>query len=126
MNSRDDFFKSPNCPLRLFVRPAELLEAILLAVETRGPGSVLIVPNAVSSDGGATLTDVWESLDAGRGDVSACLLEKDLNLGESGDLGDLAEGDGGALAIRMTGDEAASSGCKNGVFGGSSAVAYVP
>lgn len=126
MNSRDDFFKSPNCPLRLFVRPAELLEATLLAVETRGPGSVLIVPNAVSSDGGATLTDVWESRDGGRGDVSACLLENGLNLGESGDLGGLNEGDGGARAMRMTGDEAASSGCKNGVLGGSSAVAYVP
>lgn len=37
---------------------------------------------------------------------------KCLNLGDRGDFGD-----GGALAMRMTGDEAASSGCKNGFSG---------
>lgn len=37
---------------------------------------------------------------------------KCLNLGDRGDFGD-----GGALAMRMTGDEAASSGCKNGLSG---------
>lgn len=117
----DDFFRSPNEPLRLFVRPAELLEAMLVAVETRGrTGSVLIVPNALSS--GAALTDAYESLDAGRVEGSVDL--KGLNLGERGDLGDL--GEGGALAMRITGEDAASSGCKNGAFGGSSTVAQVP
>jgi hypothetical protein len=40
-------------------------------------------------------------------DESAVL--KGLNLGDRGDFGD-----GGALAMRITGDEAASFGCRNG------------
>lgn len=121
-NSREeDFFRSPNCPFKLFVRPAELLDAMLGAVETRGPGSVLMVPNAESS--GTALTEEYESLDAGRADGSNCLL-KGLNLGERGDLGDL--GDGGALAMRMTGAVAASSGCKNGPWSSSGSSRCVP
>jgi hypothetical protein len=113
LNSRDDFdFSRLKWPFKLFVRP-ELFEAMLGALERRGAGSALIVPNAVSS--GAALTDVYESLDSGRTDESVAL--NGLNLGDFGDLGD-----GGALAIRMTGDEAASSGCKR-LCGGSSAVA---
>lgn len=107
----DDFLSNPKVPFRLLVRPPELLEATLTAVERRGPGSVLIVPNTGPSSG--TLTDEYESLDAGRADESFCLL-KGLNLGDLGDFGD-----GGALAMRMTGDSAASSGCKNGLSAGS-------
>jgi hypothetical protein len=109
-NSReDDFFSNPNDPFKLLVRPAELFEAMLGAVDTRGPGSALMVPNDEAS---GAATDVYESLDAGRMEFESAGL-KDLNLGDRGDLGTL--GDGGALAIRMTGDEAASSGCKNGL-----------
>jgi hypothetical protein len=109
-NSReDDFFNNPNDPFKLLVRPAELFEAMLGAVDTRGPGSALIVPNDEAS---GAATDVYESLDAGRMEFESAVL-KGLNLGDRGDLGIL--GDGGALAIRMTGDEAASSGCKNGL-----------
>lgn len=96
----------------------ELLDATLVAVETRRAGSALIVPNAVSC--GAALTDVYESLEAGRGDEESDALNG-LNFGERGEMGDF--GDGGALAMRMTGASAASSGCRNGLSGGSSAVA---
>lgn len=81
---------------------------------------MLIVPNAVSS--GTALADEEESLDVGRAESFDLL--KGLNLGDRGDLGDL--GDGGARAMRMTGERAASSGCKNGLLGGSSAVVYAP
>lgn len=107
-NSRDeDFFNSPNWPFKLLARP-ELFEAMLGAVDTRGPGSVLIVPKL---DGSGAIVDANESLEAGR--VESVGLNG-LNLGDRGDFGD-----GGALAMRITGDEAASSGCRNGVCGGS-------
>lgn len=100
MNSREDLFSSPSWLFRLF-RPAEAVDAILGAVETRGPGSAVIVPNAPSSH--AALADVYELLEAGRGDE------------REGPKVLFVFGDGGALAMRMTGAAAASSGCKNGL-----------
>lgn len=81
------------------------MDAILGAIDGRGPGSVVMVPNDVSS---GPIVEANESLEAGR--VESDL--KGLNLGDRGDFGD-----GGALAMRMTGDDAASSGCKNGAGG---------
>lgn len=81
---------------------------------------MLIVPMEEGS--GAAITDVKDSLEAGRVDESVVL--KGLNLGDRGDFDD-----GGALAMRMTGDEAASSGCKNGFSGsagGSTVGLYAP
>lgn len=77
---------------------------------------MLIVPN---EDGSGAIVDANESLDAGR-------VESDLNGLNLGDRGDL--GEGGALAIRMTGDEAASSGCKKGAGGSGDSVVglYAP
>lgn len=108
-NSRDDFFTKVNCPLILFL-PPELDDAMLGAADTRGPGSAVIVPNEVSS--GVALDDAYEPLE---GDRSGSTGGGGLNLGDLGDLGDL--GEGGALAMRMVGKSAASSGCRNGVCG---------
>lgn len=77
---------------------------------------MLMVPNDASS---GAIVDAKESLEAGR-------VESDLNGLNLGDRGDF--GDGGALAMRMTGDEAASSGCKNGAGGSGGSVVglYAP
>ena len=70
---------------------------------------MLIVPNEEGY--GAAITDVQDSLEAGRVEDESVVLNG-LNLGDRGDFGD-----GGARAMRMTGDEAASSGCRNGFSG---------
>lgn len=78
---------------------------------------MLIVPNDAGS---WALVDAKESLEAGRFTSGAL---NGLNRGDRGDFGD-----GGALAMRMTGEDAASSGCKNGAGGSGSSAAglYAP
>lgn len=82
------------------------------------------MPKAESSY--SALDEVYEALEIGReGGRSAA----DGNLGDFGDFGDLGDfalGEGGALAMRITGEAAASSGCRNGLCGRSSAALDAP
>lgn len=82
---------------------------MLAAVEIRGPGSAVIVPNGASPSQTAW-EDAYDARDAGlAGDCSA---ENDFDLEDLGEVG--------ALAMRTIGAAAASSGCKNGLSADSS------
>jgi hypothetical protein len=116
-NSREALLSRLNWPFRLLLPP--LAEDAMLAVDIRGPGSVLTTPKPEESSC-PPFDETNDALELDRNsEESAGVLRGDRD--ERGDRGFV-----GALAMRTTGAIAASSGCRNASSSPSSFILNAP